>query len=115
MAGSPADVVEHDGAGQALGFEDSLHQLHRHQVSLVGLGAGDHDVAVPFGPGVRVQQPLGEVAGRKQLEQAELVLPAQAVGLELGEQVEDGQVAAKLLAGGRGSEVLGVGFAASGT
>ena len=101
MRGPPADVVEHDRAGQALGFEQALHQLHRHQVPLVGLGAGDHDVAVPLGPGVRVQQALGEVAGRQQLQQAELVLPAQAVGLELVEQVEDGQVTAKLFAGGR--------------
>ena len=110
MLGSPADVVEHDRAGQALGLEEPLHQLHRDQVALVGLGAGDDDVAVALGPGVRVEQALGEVAGRQQLQQAELILPAQAVGLELVEQVEHGQVAAKLLAGGFGGEVLGVGL-----
>ena len=110
MLGPPADVVEHHRAGQSLGLEQPLHQLHRHEVPLVGLGAGDHDVAVPFGPGVRVEQPFGEVAGRQQLQQAELVLPAQAVGLELVEQVEHGQVAAELLAGGVGGEVLGLGL-----
>ena len=111
MAGPPADVVEHHGRGQALGLEDPFHQLHRHQVALVGLGAGDDDLAVALGPGVRVEQALGEIAGRQQLEQAELVLPAQAIGLESVEQVEHGQVAAELLAGGLGREVLGVGFA----
>ena len=105
VAGSPADVVEHDGPGQSLGLEDALHELHGDQVSLVGLGAGDHDVAVAFGPRVRVQESLGEVAGREKVEQPELVLPADAVGLEFGEQVEDRQVTAKLLAGGRGREV----------
>ena len=115
MAAAPADVVEHDSAGQPLGLEESLHELHRHQVALVGLGAGDHDVAVAFGPGVRIQEPLGKVAGRQQLEQAELVLPADAVGLEFGEQVEDRQVTAKLLASGRGGEVGGVVLPASET
>ena len=110
VARSPADVVEHDGPGQPLGFEDSFHQLHGDQVSLVGLGAGDHDVAVAFGPRVRVQEALGEIAGRQKVEQPELVLPAHAVGLEFGEQVEDGQVTAKLLAGGRGGEVERVFF-----
>ena len=98
VLGPPADVVEHHGAGQPLRLEEALHQLHRHEVALVGLGAGDDDVAVPLGPGVRVQQPLAEVARRQEVQQAELVLPAQAVGLELVEQVEHGQVAAELLA-----------------
>ncbi len=66
VLGAPADVVEHHRAGQPLGFEHALHQLHRHEVPLVGLGAGDDDVAVPLGPGVRVQQALAEVAGRQQ-------------------------------------------------
>ena len=102
MLGPPADVVEHHRPVQALGFEEALHQLHRDEVALVGLGAGDDDVAVRLGAGVRVEQALGEVAGGQEREQAELVLPAQAVGLELVEQVEHGQVAAELFAGGLG-------------
>ena len=97
-------------AGRPLAIKDPLHQLHRDQVSLVGLGAGDHDLAVALGPAVRVEQAFGEIAGRKQLQQAELILPAQAVGLEFGQQVEHGQVAAKLLAGGFRREIVGVGL-----
>ena len=64
----------------------------------------------PSGRACEFSRPFGEVAGRQQLQEAELVLPAQAVGLELVEQVEHGQVAAELLAGGLGGEVLGVGL-----
>ena len=108
MASSPADVVEHDGLGKALGQQDSLHQLHRDQVALVGLGAGDHDPAVALGPSVRVEQALGEIAGGQKLQEPELILPAQAVGLEFGQQVEHGQIAAKLFAGGFGGEIGGI-------
>ena len=107
---APADVVEHDGSGKALGLEEALHQLHRNEVALIGLGGGHDGVAVALGPSMGIEQSLGEVAGRKQLEQAKLVLPAQAVGLEFVEQVEHGKVAAELLTSGLGGEVLGSGF-----
>ena len=108
MEGTPADVVKHDGLGQAAGDQDAFHQLHRDEVSLVGLGAGDHDAAVSFGPAVGVEQALGEIAGRKEIEEPELVLPAQTVGLELCQQVERSEVAAELLAGCLGREVSSI-------
>ena len=52
-----------------------------------------------FGPARRVEEPLGEVDGGAQRDEPELVLPAEAVGLELAEQVEHGEVVAELLAG----------------
>ena len=113
VPGSPADVVKHDGAGKSLGFQESFHQLHRNQVALVGLGAGDDNPAVALRTSVRVQQSFREVAGGKQFQEAELVLPAQAIGLEFVQQIEDSQVAPQLLAGGRGREVLGIGFSPS--
>ena len=110
MAGAPPHIVKHDRAGQSLGFEEAFHELHRHQVALVGFGAGDDDLAVAFRPRVRVQQAFGEVAGRQQLQEPELVLPAQAIGLEFLEQVEGRKIALQLLARGRGCEVGGIGF-----
>lgn len=102
---APADVVEHDGIGEALGVEEPLHHLHGHEVALVGLGAGDDGMAVSLGPGVRVEEAFGEVAGGEEVEEAELILPAQAVGGELVDEVKDGEVAAELGLGGLGGEV----------
>ena len=65
----------------------------------------------PSGRQVELSSPSAKSLGGQQLQQAELVLPAEAVGPELVEQVEHRQVAAQLLAGGRGVEVLGVGAA----
>ncbi len=61
---------------------------------------------VPLGPGMRVEQSLGEIAGRQQIEQAELVLPADAIGLKLGHEVDYCQVTPELLAGRRRREIL---------
>ena len=105
VSSSPADVVEHHGFGQALGHEDPLHQLHGDQVSLVGLGAGDHDPAVSLGTAMGIEQALGEIAGRQELEEPELILPAHAIGLEFRQQVEHSQIAAELFAGGFRGEV----------
>ena len=65
---------------------------------------------LPSGRACELSSPSAKSLGGSRFKQAELVLPAQAIGLELGQQVEHGQVTAELLAGGRGCEVLGVGL-----
>ena len=81
--GAPAHVVEHHRLVQALLLEQALHQLHGDDVALVGLGGAGDGVAVRLGATGRVEEALGEVGGRAQRDEAELVLPADAVGLEL--------------------------------
>ena len=101
MLGPPADVVEHDGRRavpwlRAGRFISSIGTRFPWSASVLVITTWP----LPSGRQCEFKQTFGEVAGRKQFEQPELVLPAQAVGLELVEQVEDGQVAAELLARG---------------
>ena len=58
-----------------------------------------------------LSRPSAKSDGGAQRDQAELVLPAQAVGLELVEQVEHREVVAELLARRALVEVLGAGLA----
>lgn len=67
-------------------------------------------MAVALGPGLGIQEALTEIAWRQEVQETKLILPAQAIGLELVEQVEHGEVATELFAGGFGGEVLGVGL-----
>ena len=105
---APAHVVEHHRLVEPLRLEEPLQQLHRHEVALVGLGASRRSVS-PFVSGrqAELSSPSAKSDGGRSGMEAELVLPAQAVGLELLDQLEHGQVVAELLAGGGLGEVLG--------
>ncbi len=63
---------------------------------------------LPSGRACELSRPSAKSLGGSSFKQPELILPAQAIGLELIEQVEHGEVAAKLFAGRGGGEVLGV-------
>ena len=95
---TPAHVVEHDGLMEPFLFAEALQELHGNDVPLVGLRRRRDRVAVRLRAARRVEEALGEIRRRAQRDEAELVLPAQAVRRELVHEIERDEVVAELLA-----------------
>ena len=86
---APADVVEHHRLVQPLREQQALQQLHRDR-RCPGRLRWRVAIVSPFvsGPARGVEEAFGEVGRRPRADEAELVLPAEAVGLNSREHVE---------------------------
>src|SRR5213593_3939066 len=89
-------------------LQDSLHELHGNEVSLVRFRGGDDQIPARLWPADGIEEALAKVAGGKQGKEPKLVLPADAISPEFPDDIEHGQVHAELLPRRLLGEVLGL-------
>jgi hypothetical protein len=93
---APAHVVKHDGLMQSFFEQEPFHDFHGDEIPLIRFRAGDDQIAVRFRPASGIEQSFAEIAGRQHRQETELVLPSQAIGLKLRQQVQDGEIHGQL-------------------